>query len=318
MAPIAEITHAPFRREVRRFSKSVLLYSEMLSAASIAGGGFKNKYLLQQNENDFPFVWQILGNDPQKMHEAAEMLSEKENTSGVDINMGCSAPDIVKKNMGSKLLLEENFETVKMILRLCRKAVKNKTLSIKIRCGYDRYDQHNFLNICSLAQDEGVDYIVIHPRTGKQAFKRKADWKIIETAKRNLNIPVIGNGDIDSIERASHILNNNISDGIMIARSAIEKPWIFAAIEGEKDFKVDLLQVAKNILLGIERDLPVEFHKSRMRRYMAYFCQNLKFGHKFFAKIRIAENADDMIDILNLYLLNNPEESTINYFASIT
>ena len=152
----------------------------MLSGAAIACGSFHNEPLTIINENDEPFVFQLLGGDPDTMAEACRILSEKK-CSGIDINMGCSAPDIVKKFQGSKLL--SDMDATREIVQKCRKAYSG-TLSVKMRSGFEQSDNRYLADFAKMLEGEGVDYITLHPRHGKLSFRRTADWGLVKIAER--------------------------------------------------------------------------------------------------------------------------------------
>jgi len=261
------------------------------------------------NKNDNPYIFQILGGDPDLMAEACEILSEK-GGSGIDINMGCSAPDIVKKLQGSRLL--SNIELARDIVRKCRKTYKGK-LSVKMRSGFESGDSKYLVNFAKMLEGEGIDYITLHPRDGKQSFKRTADWNLVKLLKENLSIPVIGNGDIASPEDAVMRFNETGCDGIMIGREGVRAPWIFALSDelirtGTYRLEVNLADVFKDVLLGIKNDLPQTQHKSRAHRFSLYFSKNFVFSHETFKKIRNLNEIDLMIEIIDEYVLRNPHE----------
>lgn len=309
LGPMAEISTPPFRKVVRDFSKNTVLYSEMLSASSVARGGFKNQWLEYKNPDDDPFVYQLLGNSPEDIALASEILSEREPL-GIDINMGCSAPDIAKKGYGSKLMLPENFELVRRIISSSR--LKSKQfLSVKMRIGYEKYDPEYLLKFCTMLENEGVDYITIHGRTGKQAFKRASLKKPVLEVKKALNIPVIYNGDITDSYMGHNLLLEKSFDGIMISRAAVSFPWIFTGIEHfleRKSFTADKLQVAESILRGIFEFYPKELHKSRGLRFCAYYMKNFKFGHDLFRFIRQETCPLRMFEHIENYIKKHSDE----------
>ena len=188
-APLAELSTPPFRRCVRSFSSGTVLYSEMLSANQVLRGGLHNHVMLLKNDNDDPYIYQLLGNDPVQMSEAAHKL-ESSGCCGIDINMGCSAPEILYAGNGAALL--KNAECARSIVQACRRSVKG-SLSVKIRAGYEQVDRDFTLAFCKMLADEGADFIVIHPRAAKQGFRRAADWSVIRHVKENISVPVVGN-----------------------------------------------------------------------------------------------------------------------------
>jgi len=315
MAPMAEITTPALRRCIRKFDRETVLYSEMLSGAAIACGSVFNEPLTKINVDDEPFVFQILGGDPGTMAGACRILGEKK-CSGIDINMGCSAPDIIKKFQGSKLL--SDMAATGGIVAACRKAY-NGTLSVKMRSGFEQSDNSYLVDFARMLEAEGVDYITLHPRHGKLSFRRTADWGLVRLLKENINIPVVGNGDIASPEDVKSRFNETLCNGIMIGRNAVVSPWIFSISrqlinEGRYTLEVDLPGTAKEVLMGIKKDLPAHLHKSRGHRFLFYFCKNFKFAHDLFKKIRNVNEIDLMIEIIDEYVLRNPDER-IKVFA---
>jgi len=315
MAPMAEITTSSLRRCIRKFSSQAILYSEMLSSAAIVNGSEHNRYLLNMNINDNPYIFQILGGDPDLMAAACEILAEK-GAMGIDINMGCSAPDIIKKIQGSRLLAD--IDLAQSIVKKCRKIYKG-TLSVKMRSGFESANSKYLVDFAKMLQYEGIDFITLHPRDGKQSFKRTANWNLVKLLKENLTIPVIGNGDIASPEDAAMRFNETGCDGIMIGREGVRAPWIFAITDefistGSYRLEVDLAAIFKDVLLGIKNDLPEHLHKSRAHRFALYFSKNFVFSHEIFKKIRNLNEIDLMIEIIDEYVLRNPGEK-IKVFA---
>lgn len=309
MAPMAELSTPALRRCIRGFSPDTILFSEMLSASAVVGTAQHNEPLMARNEMDEPFVYQLLGGDPDIMSRACEMLVET-GAMGIDINMGCSAPDIIKRVQGARLLKEPDL--VRSIIRSCRKSF-NGTLSVKIRSGFESSDQAFLQNFALMLEGEGVDFITLHGRHAKLSFRRKADWNLVKLLKEKLSIPVIGNGDILKPEDAAVRLSETGCDGVMIGREGVKSPWIFFLTDelinkGAYSLRVDLLDVFSSVMKDLEKDLPQHLHKSRGHRFCFYYCKNFVFAHDIFKKIRNVDRINDMIDILNEYLYRNPHE----------
>lgn len=309
MAPMAELTTPPLRDCIRSFSAETVLFSEMLSAAVVVCKSQHNELLMARTESDEPFVFQLLGGDPKIMAHACEILQEK-GGKAVDINMGCSAPDIIKKMQGAKLLKEPIL--VRNILRECRKVFKG-SISVKLRSGFESDDKAYLVEFARMIEDEGADFITLHGRHAKLSFRRTADWGLVKLLKDSVSIPVIGNGDIRSPEDSALRFNETGCNGIMIGREAIKSPWIFALTEelmktGGYNLSVDLLDVFFRVMTGLENHLPQELHKSRGHRFCFYYTKNFIFCHDIFKKIRNVDKIKDMSDILEGYLYRNPHE----------
>ncbi|MBP8084487.1 MAG: tRNA-dihydrouridine synthase family protein [Spirochaetes bacterium] len=307
LAPCADLTTPALRREIRRLSKDVILFSEMISASSLLRGGLRNDYLVKKHDFDDPISFQLIGNDPSVMARAAEKL-EANLPYSVDINMGCSAPEIRARGWGSALMADQTLAA--KIVRECRKKVK--TLSVKCRAGFERSDYDNLFSFVKMLKDEGADFVSLHPRASDIAFKRSADWLLTERLVSENMITVIGNGDIKTADEALMRIGSS-PDGIMIGRAAVKMPWIFAEIEAVSNsaaYTVNIEDSALNVLSGIEELLPVEIRESRILKYCVYFCQNLKFGHALFTEIR--RNPFSAAEMIRSYFERNPLEKIIN------
>ncbi len=310
MAPLAEITTPAFRKCVRKFSTDVILHTEMLSAAALATNAVYNEPLLQKTEYDEPLVYQLLGSDPVQMAQSCLKLAGL-GASAVDINMGCSAPDILKKCQGSRLLAD--MDLARAIVKSCRSSFSG-SLSVKMRSGSESSDPAYLEKFALMLQDEGVDYITLHPRHGKLGFRRTADWQLVAMLKKKLRIPVNGNGDIGSAEDAAIRLKETGCDGIMIGRRAVQEPWIFRCCRdlletGSYRVRVNMSELFIEILSDMEKYLPPELVRSRMHRFSFYFTKNFYFSHELFRKIRNVDKPEQAADIMKDYAERNPNEN---------
>ena len=310
LAPMAEITTPALRRTVAEFSPGMILFSEMLSAGAVCTRANHNEPLIMKTEFDENLIYQIAGNDPDIMAESSLILQES-GCFGIDINMGCSAPDILKKKQGAALLAD--FNRAREIVSACRKTVRTK-LSVKIRAGIEKNDRELMLNFIKMFADEGVDFVTIHPRWAKISFKRNADWEMISIAKKISSIPVVGNGDIVSPIDAIKMMKDTACDAVMIGREAVKSPWIFSLSEKLASRQTSKLEVnIRNVFIQtlgyISQYLPERLHKSRGHRFCFYFSKNVKFGHQLFSKIRQLGKIDEMITEIDEYFNRNRDES---------
>jgi tRNA-dihydrouridine synthase B len=275
LAPLAGITNLPFRLLVKECGCAVVC-SEMISAKGIFYNSKKTLTLLSSEKQEQPLSVQLFGSDPDSMATGAKVIQDLNVASIIDINFGCSVKKIVKQGSGAALMKEP--ELSQTLLRAVRKAT-DLPLTIKIRSGWDPSGQQAF-EIAQIAQDEGIDAITIHPRTASQGFKGKADWHLIKDLKQQLSIPVIGNGDINTVEDAQNMILLTRCDAVMVGRAAMINPFILSQID---DFlKTGSYQTPSNY--DIFRSM-----KRLTQMYVAYFgeipaCRMLRSRLSWFVK----------------------------------
>lgn len=302
LAPMAGVTDLPFRLICKRFGCG-LLYTEMINAKALCYDDANTKKMLNIMDEEHPVAVQIFGSEPEFMGKAAKILNDYPNEI-LDINMGCPAPKVVKNGDGSALM--RNPELAKKVLS---SVVENssKPVTLKIRKGWDD-NSVNALEIALIAQEVGVDAITIHGRTREQYYAGNADWDIIKLIKDNLDIPVIGNGDVTSIEDAIKIKNDTNCDAIMIGRGAQGNPWIFERINhylktGEilppptTDEKIGV--AIDHMKLAIEED--GEYVAVReMRKHIGWYLKGMKNSARIRDKINKLEDPEEVIKTLKI------------------
>jgi tRNA-dihydrouridine synthase B len=223
LAPMHKVTNIAFRILCKEYGAS-LSSTELLSANAVAK---KNKAIMKlafTDKIEKPVVAQIFSNNTEKMVEAAKILEKDFDI--IDINFGCPSDRILKQGSGGFLL--KRADKIKEIVEKISSSI-NKPLTVKIRTGLDK-DSINAIAISKICEDSGASAIIIHARTVKQGYSGKADWDIIKQVKENVNIPIIGNGDVIDGESAKKILEYTGCDYIMIGRGAIGNPHIFKEI----------------------------------------------------------------------------------------
>ena len=223
MAPMAGITDHPFRLTVRKCGCG-LAFTEMISAHGLVKSQRVAMRCLVSSEEDRPLGAQIFGSDPSVLAEAARMLTDM-HADLIDLNMGCPAKKVIKGGSGVAIMRDD--DKVAVVVRAVRAATP-LPLTVKLRAGWKR--GMNALEVGRIAQDCGADAVILHPRTAEQGFSGNADWSLIGAMKRNLVVPVIGNGDIRRAGDAIRMLEETGCDGIMIGRGALGNPWIFGQI----------------------------------------------------------------------------------------
>lgn len=225
LGPMAGVTDLPFRLICRSFYKG-LMVSEMVSAKAFTYNDKKTYQMMAIEEAEHPIAIQMFGSDPSCFKAMTEYLNEHP-TDMIDINMGCPAPKIIKNGEGSALM-----KSPKLIESILNEVVSvaKKPVTVKFRKGWDE-TAINAVEIAKIAESAGVSAITVHGRTRDQFYTGKADWNIIKEVKEAVNIPVIGNGDVFTLEDAIAMKRLTNVDGIMIARGAQGNPWILRQVE---------------------------------------------------------------------------------------
>jgi len=224
LAPMAGVTDLPFRQLCRALGAGMTV-SEMVASNPRLRDSKKSRQRIQYDKEPQPICVQIVGNDPQQMAEAAR-YNVAMGAALIDINMGCPAKKVCRKQAGSALLANEPL--VQSILETVVASV-DVPVTLKIRTGISA-DQRNAVRIAQIAQDAGIQALAVHGRTRADKFNGNAEYKTIRNICRNVTIPVLANGDIDSPHKAAHVLKATGADGVMIGRAAQGRPWIFQEI----------------------------------------------------------------------------------------
>lgn len=302
LAPMAGVTDLPFRLICKRFGCG-LLYTEMINAKALCYDDANTKKMLNIMDEEHPVAVQIFGSEPEFMGKAAKILNDYPNEI-LDINMGCPAPKVVKNGDGSALM--RNPELAKKVLS---SVVENssKPVTLKIRKGWDD-NSVNALEIALIAQEVGVDAITIHGRTREQYYAGNADWDIIKLIKDNVDIPVIGNGDVTSIEDAIKIKNDTNCDAIMIGRGAQGNPWIFERINHYLKTGEILPPPTTDEKIGVAIDhmkLAIEEHGEyvavrEMRKHIGWYLKGMKNSARIRDKINKLEDPEEVIKTLKI------------------
>ena len=220
LAPMAGVTDIVFRIICKEFGCG-LVYSEMVSAKGIMHNNKNTQNMLEVADYERPAVIQHFGSDPEILGEMAKKTEKYADI--IDINMGCPAPKIVKNGEGSALM--KNPELIGKIVKSVSSAT-SKPVTIKFRKGFDD-SLINAPEIAEIAEANGAAAVAVHGRTREQYYSGSADWDIIKEVKSRVKIPVIGNGDVDSPEKAKALLDHTGCDAIMIGRASEGNPWIF-------------------------------------------------------------------------------------------
>ena len=286
LAPMAGITDYACRKIARKFGADYCV-SEMISAKAVHFKDEKTATLAHIHENDTPIGIQIFGSEPDIMAECAYLVSRgiyehaKSNTSPdiIDINMGCPVKKIVSNGEGSALL--RNPRLCGEIVRKCVDA-SSVPVTVKIRAGWDK-SSINATEIAKICEANGASAITIHGRTREQMYEPSADWEIIKSVKKSVNIPVIGNGDIFTATDAISMYEQTGVDSIMIGRGALGNPFIFeeikCLIEGKSytpPTVFEKLNIAREHILLMIEDKGEKIAICESRKHLAWYVKGLR------------------------------------------
>lgn len=299
LAPMAGITDIAFRQITRVFSANCLLTTEMLSSEALKWS--KETLISQSAKEDAPIAFQICGHKPDLMAKAAKKLEHKSNI--IDINMGCPAPKIVKSGDGSALMRTPALasDIVKAV-----KDVVDVPVTVKFRLGWDN-NSKNYLEFAKMIEESGADAITVHARTRKQMYSGEADWNAIAEIKQAVNIPVIGNGDINSVEKAIEYLELSQCDGIAIGRGGLGHPELISNIEhylntGEILEEMSIIQKIDILKLHLNKEIEYRGELAGIqftRKFCGWYIKGVREAAKYRDKLVRLENYDEVIQTLD-------------------
>jgi len=272
---MAELSHRALRELIESFKAKGAAadeyFTEMISAGAFVNKGRFEEWYTDSGPVPEKLVYQVVSGDEDLLVKAAARLDQNE-CRGIDINMGCSAPVITRTGGGVRWMA--GIDRAAGLIRRLRPLISHR-LSVKLRIGLE--DDFDYLvRFCRRLEEEGVELITLHPRTAKEKFKRKARWNYISALRKELHIPLAGNGDIASAEEI--LRRSEECDGVMIGRLAVRRPWVFAEARGKAPGAF-LEETGLCFLDLLSRYQPPEFHVSRARRFFNYFCDNLKWAN---------------------------------------
>ena len=297
LAPMAGVTDLPFRLLCKEQGCG-LMYTEMVSAKALLYKNRNTKPLLETRPEEEPVAVQLFGSDPEIMSEMALQLEEGPYAI-IDVNMGCPVPKIVNNGEGSALMKDPKL--VEQILTALVRAI-DKPVTVKIRKGFD--DDHvNAVEIAKIAEACGVAAVAVHGRTRAQYYSGQADWDIIAQVKDAVKIPVIGNGDVDSPEKAKAILEQTGCDGVMIGRAAEGNPWIFREVvsyltDGTIPARPTNREKRELILrhAALQLEYKGEYTGVReMRKHLSWYTVGMPHSAHFRQAINTMEKMDELI-----------------------
>ena len=283
LAPMAGVTDRPFREILAACGKGNM-YAEMSAINALQRKNPKSWQIADVRSENYPVVVQLVGNDAELFAEAAKLVADL-GARSLDINMGCPVKKIVNNEAGSALM--KDLPRAAKIIETVAKATP-LSVSVKFRKGWDN-EHVNAVEFAKMCEESGASYITVHGRTRSQGYSGEADWNIIKAVKENVKIPVIGNGDIDSPQKAKQRMEESGVDGVMIGRAVLGNPWLLAQtdeyLRHNKLSSVPTVSEIKQILLK-HLHLLVEYYGEKgglaiSRKHIGWYVKSLYEAKKF-------------------------------------
>lgn len=310
LAPMEDVTDASFRFICKKFGAD-MLYTEFISSDGLIRDARKSLEKLVTYDYEAPIGIQIYGNIPEAMVEAAEMAEKAAEIAGghgadlIDINFGCPVNKIARRGAGSGMMREP--DKMVQITKMVVDAVK-LPVTVKTRLGWDE-DSKIIVELAERLQDTGIQALTVHGRTRCQMYKGEADWTLIGKIKENprMHIPIIGNGDIDSPEKAAQAFDRYGVDGIMIGRATFGHPWLFREIKhylttGEIPPPMSVTEKVELAKMHLAKSIEVKGDRVgvlEMRRHLSCYFKGLPDFKETRLKLVTLNDVDELFRTLD-------------------
>lgn len=302
LAPMAGVCNAAFRLTVKEFGAG-LVCAEMVSDKGIVFKNEKTLNMLYIDEREKPLSLQIFGGEKKSLVEAAKFVDENTNADIIDINMGCPVPKITKVDAGAKWLLDPNkiYDMVAAVVDAVEKPV-----TVKMRMGWDPEHVYAIQN-AQAVERAGGKAVSLHGRTRVQMYEGTSDWNIIREVKQAVNIPIIGNGDVNTPQDAKRMLDETGCDGVMIGRAALGNPWmIYRTVkyletgelldEPTAKEKIDVCMLHLDRLIDLKNE---NVAVREMRKHAAWYLKGVPGNATVRNAINTCNTRADLASLLN-------------------
>ena len=293
LAPMAGVTDSAFRQICKKYGADVV-YSEMASVSALVYNPEKTLKLLEFNKKERPYVVQLFGNKPEHFKKAVAIVEKEIKPDGIDINLGCPVPKVLKQGAGAALMkdLQKSYEVIKVV-------VENTSLPVSVKTRA-KSGNINVLQFIEKIKDLNVSAIMIHGRTLRQGFVGNIDYEILKKAKKQFKGAVLGSGGLNSYQDVKKMLEKTSIDGVGIARGAMGRPYIFKEIKKKKDKNLSKRKIFKLIKKHAKLvfKLKGEHGIIELRKHLCWYVQGLDGASKYrseFIKVSSLKDIDNIL-----------------------
>lgn len=306
LAPMAGVCNSAFRKIIKEMGCS-LVFAEMISDKGMIYNSKKTKEMLYFEECERPIAQQIFGSDKDTFVEAAKMVYDIMKPDIIDINMGCPVPKVAVKSQAGAALLKSP-DKIRDIVSAVVESIP-VPVTVKIRSGWDS-NSINAVEVAKICEEAGASAITVHGRTRSQGYSGKADLDIIKAVKESVSIPVIGNGDVVSIDTAKKMLEYTGCDAIMIGRGVLGNPWLIREIvtylksgkiipKPTYEEKINMCFHHMEYLMKIKNEKVAVLE---MRSHASWYIKGMPMAQTIKDEIFKAKTSEELKKILDNYL----------------
>ncbi len=303
LAPMVTLTHAGVRHLIEEYGGCDRYYTEMISAEAICARSEFRRWYLDLQPAPERTMYQFLFRDPEAVAAVVREVADR-GALGIDLNMGCSAPHIVRG--GGGIAWMRRPDEARRAVAAARGAAPHARLSVKLRLG----EQRAIAQVAEFAEAlcrEGLDELTLHPKTRGEPESRPADWRFVAELQERLPVPVNASGGVTSVESLRRKIDRFQPAAVMIGREAVRSPWIFAHARGEQ-LEADRRAAADRFLELLSQYQPAEFHPTRAKRFFQYYTQPLRWGARLFQALKKYTTLTEIKEQIHEYFENHPED----------
>ncbi len=286
LAPLAGYSDIAFRA-ICREAGAALTVSEMVSCKGLMFGNNNTENLLRLSEREIPSCVQLFGNDPEIFREVIPRIK----ADIIDINMGCPVPKVVKNGEGSALM--NNVPLAEKIVRAAADSADGRPVTVKFRSGFESV---NAVEFAKAMEGAGASAVTVHGRLRVQYYSGTADWNLIESVKRAVGIPVIGNGDVRSIGDYEAAMNRGV-DAVAIGRGALGNPYLFAKI-AKKPFCYTRRELIERHIAELKKYFNENYVTNTMKKHILAYLVGERGTKEAKRRICLCVNLQEMLDVV--------------------